>query len=245
MWFLINSFIFTIIYFNYFEFLCILKNLLGQDFPVKEHDIDNKFLTNQINIFDSFYYNYSENKLKELKINKPTKLLLKILPNEIKSLKVKTNNYRMPIVIKGLIKDFDCVKKWDMSYLKKECGKCKVMGIENGNILNQFNNIKIIKDLDFSKACEMIENGEKIYINNFHSVFWDCENMQKDLNLTKLEKLIPMGYSNCSQLFFGSKGTGTTFHCAMKSNFFFQYKRKKKMDIYRSQIFNIYERSIE
>ena len=116
----------------------------------------------------------------------------------------------------------------EYSIFKKECGKCKVMGIENANILNQFDNIKIIKDLDFSKACDMIENNEKIYINNFHSIFWDCENIQKDLNISKMEKMISMKYKNCSQLFFGPKGTGTTLHCAMKSNFFFNIKGRKK-----------------
>ena len=43
-----------------------------------------------------------------------------------------------------------------------------------------------------------------------------------------MEKMIPMKYKNCSQLFFGGKGTGTTFHCAMKSNFFFNIKGRKK-----------------
>ena len=226
MWILIFSFI--IIYFNYFEFLCILKNLLGKDFPIKEHDVDNEFLKKQSNIFDIIYYEYSEKKLNELKINQPIQSLPTMLPNKIKYLREKTNNYRKPIVIKGLIKEFDCVKKWNISYLKKECGKCKVIGIENANILNQFNNVKIIKDLDFSKACDMIENNEKIYINNFHSIFWDCENIQKDLNISKMEKMISMKYKNCSQLFFGPKGTGTTLHCAMKSNFFFNIKGRKK-----------------
>ena len=58
-----------------------------------------------------------------------------ILPNEIKNFRKNTKNYTMPIVIKGLIKDFDCVKKWNISYLQKECGNCKVMGIENASIL--------------------------------------------------------------------------------------------------------------
>ena len=40
-------------YVNYFEFLCILKNLLGKDFPIKEHDVDNAFLKKESNIFDN------------------------------------------------------------------------------------------------------------------------------------------------------------------------------------------------
>ena len=125
MWILINIFSFIIIYFNYFEFLCILKNLLGKDFPIKEHDVDNEFLKKKSNIFDIIYYEYSEKKLKELKINQPIQSLPTMIPNKIKYLREKTNNYRKPIVIKGLIKEFDCVKKWNIPYLKKNVENVK------------------------------------------------------------------------------------------------------------------------
>ena len=230
--------ILIILYLNSFFFLFLIKNLLGKDFPIKEHDELNKFHENPTNVIDDLYYSYCHSRLEAL--NKSydespknnTYVLPSIRVDQISLIQEYTNNYRTPLVIKGIIKDFPCVKKWDIEYLKKNCGQYLVKGFTKSDgkewLNNQFDNVKVIDDLRFSNACDMIKNGELIYINNFHSIFIDCEVLQKDLDLKKLEEITPLQYSGTSQLFFGPKGTGTTLHCAAYSNIFYNIKGKKK-----------------
>lgn len=227
------------IYLNSFFFLFLMKNLLGKDFPIKEHDELNKFHENPTNIIDDLYYSYCKYRLDSLnklydKLPKQenTYVFPSIRVDQISLIKEYTNNYRTPLVIKGLVKDFPCVKKWNIEYLKKNCGQYFVTGFTKSDgddlLSDQFKNVKVLEDVKFSNACDMIKNGEQIYINNFHSIFIDCEVLQKDLDLDKLNEITPIEYCDTSQLFFGPKGTGTTLHCAMKSNIFYNVKGRKK-----------------
>jgi hypothetical protein len=231
--------IFVLSYYNFYFIIFLIKNLFGKDFPIKEHDELNKFHDNHTNYVDDIYYKYCNYRLDTLnnyydKLEKQnnTTILPSINSNQIELIQKYTNNYRTPLVIKGLIKDFPCVKKWNIDYLRQNCGQYLVKGFTKTNgkeMLNdQFNNVKVLENIKFSNACDMIENGEQIYINNFHSIFIDCEILQKDLDLNKLNEITPIDYVDTSQLFFGPKGTGTTLHCAMKSNIFYNVKGKKK-----------------
>jgi hypothetical protein len=215
------------------------KNLFGKDFPIKEHDELNKFHENPTNFIDDIYYYYCNYRLNSLNINymtidpkNNTYVLPSINADQLSLISQYTNNYRTPLVIKGLIKDFPCVKKWDIEYLKKNCGQYLVKGFSKSDgsdlLSDQFSNVTVLENVKFSNACDMIKNGEQIYINNFHSIFIDCEILQKDLDLQKLNEITPIEYADTSQLFFGPKGTGTTLHCAMKSNIFYNVKGKKK-----------------
>jgi hypothetical protein len=228
-----------LLYFNVYFIIFFIKNLFGKDFPIKEHDELNKFHDNPTNFIDDIYYSYCDHKLKNLNNyydklpeKNNTYLLPSINADQTELIQQYTNNYRTPLVIKGLIKDFPCVKKWDIEYLKKYCGQYLVKGFTKSNgkdmLTDQFNDVKILENIRFSNACDMIQNGEQIYINNFHSIFIDCKVLQKDLDLTKLNEITPIEYADTSQLFFGPKGTGTTLHCAMKSNIFYNVKGQKK-----------------
>jgi len=231
--------LFLVFYFNFYFVIFFFKNLFGKDFPIKEHDELNKFHGNPTNYMDDIYYYYCNLKLENL--NKyydklPHKNNTYVLPSinidQIHLIQKYTNNYRTPLVIKGLIKDFPCVKKWDIEYLKKYCGQYLVKGfakIDGSEMISdQFNNVKVLENIGFANACDMIKKGEKIYINNFHSIFIDCKVLQKDLDLKKLNEITPIEYTDISQLFFGPKGTGTTIHCAKPSNIFYNVKGKKK-----------------
>lgn len=226
-------------YYNFFFIIFFIKNLFGKDFPIKEHDELNKFHDNPTNFIDDIYYNYCNDKLK--KINNqydklPKQINTFVLPSinadQIDLIQQYTNNYRTPLVIKGLIKDFPCVKKWNIEYLRKYCGQYLVQGFTKTDgkswLNNQFDNVKVLDKIKFANACDMIKNGEQIYINNFHSIFIDCKILQKDLDLTKLNKVTNIEYADTSHLFFGPKGTGTTIHCASLSNIFYNVKGKKK-----------------
>ena len=191
--------IFLILYFNEYFVIFFIKNILGKDFPIKEHDELNKFHDNPTNFIDDIYYNYCKRKLDNL--NKyydklPQKNNTHVLPSinadQIHLIQKYTNNYRTPLVIKGLIKDFPCVKKWDIEYLKENCGQYLVKGFTKSDgtemLTDQFNNVKVLENVKFSNACDMIKKGEQIYINNFHSIFIDCKILQKDLDLKKMDE---------------------------------------------------------
>jgi hypothetical protein len=236
---LIAIIVILLLSYNFYFLLFLMKNLLGKDFPIKEHDELNKFHENPTNVIDDIYYSYCNYRLESLNKtydNLPkqenTYVLPSIRADQISLIQEYTNNYRTPLVIKGLIKDFPCVQKWNIEYLKKNCGQYLVKGFTKSDgkewLNNQFDNVKILEDVRFSNACDMIKNGELIYINNFHSIFIDCEVLQKDLDLKQLEEITPLEYSGTSQLFFGPKGTGTTLHCAAYSNIFYNVKGKKK-----------------
>ena len=230
--------LFLIVYFNFFALIFFLKNIFGTDFPVKEHDEFNKFHHNKTNYMDDLYYYYCNYRLETHQKyydrfpQENTYVLPSINPDQISLIKQYTNNYRTPLVIKGMLKDFPCVKKWDIEYLKQNCGQYLVKGFtkSDGNswLQNQYDNIKVLDNVKFANACDMIKKGELIYINNFHSIFIDCKILQQDLDLKRLEKITPLEYGDVSQLFFGPKGTGTTLHCAAKSNIFYNIKGKKK-----------------
>lgn len=231
--------IFFVLFVDFYFIIFFLKNLFGKDFPIKEHDELNKFHDNPTNFIDDIYYSYCNRKLENLNsyydklpFKNNTYILPSINPDQINLIQEYTNNYRTPLVIKGLIKNFPCVKKWNIEYLKKYCGEYLVKGfakVDNSYFLtNQFNNIKVLENIQFSNACDMIKNGEQIYINNFHSIFIDCKVLQKDLDLKKLNDITPIEYTDTSQLFFGPRGTGTTLHCAKPSNIFYNVKGQKK-----------------
>ena len=239
--FLIIMILIFVLYFNFYFVIFLFKNLFGKDFPIKEHDELNKFHDNPTNFIDEMYYSYCNrilenlnNHYDKLPFKNNTYVLPTIQANQISLIQQYTNNYRTPLVIKGLIKDFPCVKKWNIEYLKKYCGQYLVNGFTKGEgdgsdiLTDQFNNIHILENINFSNACYMIKNCEYIYINNFHSIFIDCKVLQKDLDLKKLDEITPIEYTDISQLFFGPKGTGTTLHCAKPSNIFYNVKGKKK-----------------
>jgi hypothetical protein len=58
--------VFFILYHNIYFILFFIKNLLGKDFPIKEHDELNKFHDNPTNFVDDIYYYYCNNKLENL-----------------------------------------------------------------------------------------------------------------------------------------------------------------------------------
>jgi hypothetical protein len=128
-----------------------------------------------------------------------THVLPSINADQIHLIQQYTNNYRTPLVIKGLIKDFPCVKKWDIEYLKKYCGQYLVKGFTKSDgtemLTDQFNNVKVLENVKFSNACDMIKKGEQIYINNFHSIFIDCKILQKDLDLPPLLLMMPATFA--------------------------------------------------
>jgi len=153
-----------------------------------------------------------------------------------------SKNFTQPFIIRNLIKDFDCVKKWDLDYFEKEYGDINILAFsdtrvsysrEGGSKLkkcNNDNNLCSIKEI-----CRGIKKGEPIYINNISTLFTVNEKARNELNLDKIDKIINEYFIEkkiksqfLSQLFLGGKNTGTSLHCASNINFFFNIKGEKK-----------------
>jgi len=96
--------------------------------------------------------------------------------NELTKEKVAevSKNFTEPFIVRGLIKDFDCVKKWNLEYFDKEYGNIEVPAFSDDKIVsysrnsstklkkcNSDNNLCSIREI-----CQGIHAGEPVYINN-------------------------------------------------------------------------------
>jgi hypothetical protein len=144
--------------------------------------------------------------------------------------------------MRGLIKDFDCVKKWDLDYFEKEYGSVEVPAFSDDKIVSYSRNSsttlkKCNSDnnlCSISQICKGIRRGEPVYVNNISKLFTENEQAMSELNLEKMDVIMNDKFIQqkrktrfMSQLFFGGKNTGTSLHCASNINFFFNIKGKK------------------
>jgi hypothetical protein len=72
-----------------------------------------------------------------------------------------SNNYRRPVLIKGLMKDSTAVKKWNLDYLKETIGDFKI------NVVSYDSDLEI-KEMSFNEFTEKQQEG--LYINNNHTI---------------------------------------------------------------------------
>lgn len=154
-----------------------------------------------------------------------------------------SQGFTQPFVVRGLIKDFDCVKKWNLDYFEKEYGDIEMLSFSDNKSVsysngtstklkscNSENNLCTLKEI-----IQGIRNGEPVYVNNISKLFSISEQARKELNLDKMGNIMntqmfkyPQDNINfMSQLFFGGKNTGTNLHCASNINFFFNIKGRK------------------
>ena len=200
-------------------------------------DQSDYFLTN-------FMKNYRNNILEKMPMIDSTPLP-EININELSKEKIAeiSHNLTKPFIIRGLIKDFECVKKWDLQYFEKEYGKIDVPAFslsDQTSISYSKNNQTKIKQCNNSNFCSIeticksIKQGEPLYINNISKLFTDSDKAREELNLDKMSEILNQYFLNnpkknefLSQLFLGGKNTGTSLHCASNVNFFFNVKGTK------------------
>lgn len=154
-----------------------------------------------------------------------------------------SQNFTKPFIIRGLIKDFECVKKWDLNYFEKEYGKIEVpaFSVTEESVSYSKSNSTKIKQCNNSNFCSIeticksIKSGEPLYINNISKLFTESEQARNELNLGKMSEIMnnkflsnPKNNDFMSQLFLGGKNTGTALHCASNVNFFFNVKGVKQ-----------------
>jgi len=153
-----------------------------------------------------------------------------------------SKNFTEPFIVRGLIKNFDCVKKWNLDYFDSEYGNIEVPAFSDNKIVsysrssntklkqcNTSNNLCSIHEI-----CKGIKNGEPVYINNISTLFTESKQAESELNLIEMSKIMNQHFFKhekennfVSQLFLGGKNTGTSLHCASNVNFFFNVKGTK------------------
>lgn len=219
-----------------------LLNRNSYIFSEESQFTNNKFI-NKNNFFTNYLKLKRQKKLISLK-NVETQKVIEIDFKDLNSCNIVklSSNFTQPFVIRGLIKDFECVQKWDLDYFEKEYGDIEVLAFsennrisytDNGNIFkkcNDINNLCSIRNI-----CQGIKNGEPVYVNNISTLFTVNKEAQKELNLDKIKHIINNSFLKknknvefLSQLFLGGNNTGTTLHCSSNINFFFNIKGEKK-----------------
>lgn len=203
---------------------------------------DNTFVNDQ-----SFLTNYME-KIRQSKLNK----LPMISPEPISEIRLEdlnpdeinrvSNGFSKPFVVRGLINDFDCVKKWDLDYFEKQYGNIEMLSFSDMKsasysatkspdvkVCNKENNLCKLK-----LVIDDIRNKKPVYVNNISKLFSVSDQAKDELNLDKMGDIINTSFIKerkendfMSQLFFGGKNTGTNLHCSSNINFFFNIKGKK------------------
>ena len=198
---------------------------------------DNKFEHN-----DSFLQNYMKNTRENKLKNMPLIEAVKLPEIDINNLNSKTvaqisENFTQPFVVRGLIKNFDCVKKWNLDYFEKQYANIEMLSFSDNKSVSYSNGdaTKLKNCKGNNNLCTMkeivngIRNGEPVYVNNISALFTQSEQAHSELNLDKMSDIMNSYMLKnseeknpfMSQLFLGGKNTGTNLHCASNINFFF------------------------
>lgn len=203
---------------------------------------DNKF--EDSNTFLSRYMDSTrKNKLAKLSFVEPQPLP-EIPIDELNTENVYkvSQGFTQPFVVRGLIKDFECVKKWNLNYFENEYGDIDMLSFSDKNVSykqNKGSNLKVCNDKNnlctLKEIIEGIRNGEPVYVNNISKLFTVSEKAKSELDLDKMGEIMNNkmfknpreSNSFVSQLFLGGKNTGTNLHCASNINFFFNIYGKK------------------
>jgi hypothetical protein len=203
---------------------------------------DNKIVQTDYFLTTFMNNNRNDRLMRMPKIN--SQAIVEININELTKEKVAevSKNFTEPFIVRGLIKNFDCVKKWNLDYFDYEYGDIEVPAFSDDKIVSysRNGNTKLKKCNDDNNLCSIheicqgIKNGEPVYINNISKLFSESKQAENELNLNKMSEIMNQYFlkqekenSFMSQLFLGGKNTGTSLHCASNVNFFFNVKGTK------------------
>ena len=120
-----------------------------------------------------------------------------------------------PVVIKGF--PFTAHEKWSLDWFIKHCGDSEVIFTDMDTGHNYVGSMSELKDTEKS-----------LYVHNSEQLLLQNPQLLEDLNLASIESLFKWRFI-CAQVFLGSSTqTGTSFHCARVTNFFYMVKGRKR-----------------
>jgi len=142
-----------------------------------------------------------------------------------------------PVVLRGLIKDSEAVSNWSAEYFSEKYGDISVLTLRKpedmqGTAYTSFNRALDFKNLVLRDSIESMCNGkETLYINNITQIFYNNPELVDQLDLDNIQRVSP-GVDSKNWLkinmFMGGPGTGSSLHCAVGGNFFFNVHGRKK-----------------
>jgi len=144
-----------------------------------------------------------------------------------------TKNKTQPLVIRGLVNGTKAVKLWNSDYFVKNYGDAKILSINKPkgfNAYTSFNQSILSGIMTIGQTIGLMKtNGH--YINNVTQIFQEFPELVDDLDLDKIKKIDDAIDSKNwlkINMFMGPKDTGSSLHCAVGGNFFFNIHGKKK-----------------
>jgi len=185
--------------------------------------------------------NYEEKYYKDLK-KAPSKnsspLILKAESiDNPKIFKYLTKNKTQPLVIRGLIKDSAAVRNWSADYFLQNYGDTKLLTLrkpehKKNGAYTSFTEALDFQDLTLRDSIKaMCDGSEMLYINNITQIFADHPKLVEELELDRIKPvdsgINPKNWLKIN-LFMGGPGTGSSLHCAVGGNFFFNIHGKKR-----------------
>lgn len=234
--FLVLLILILIFYVYYKQIISIANSHFGTNLTTKESDSTNKSTKNFISGLydDQVDYDYQ---------NSPFQSYLE--PESVPEIDISeltmdkfiymTNNFTTPLVVRGFLKETPAVKQWNLDFFANNYGDTKLPVIENADInkhkdyISSYNTEKYnyITMRDFVNS---VKNGEKMYINNVSRIFGYHPELLNYLELEKIKEYTGEDIKDevhITNLFFGGKGTGTSLHCSITGNFFYNIKGNK------------------
>ena len=153
--------------------------------------------------------------------------------------KIVSNFGKTPVVLKGLLKESNAVKKWSAEYFKTTDVKDTIVPVlirskefENRNAYTSFTQKLEFEEMSVQEAVEKMEQEPlSPYINNITKIFLENEYLTQDLELHKLEQVSEQINDNTwlkINMFMGGRETRSSLHCAAGGNFFCNIVGKKK-----------------
>lgn len=144
-----------------------------------------------------------------------------------------------PFVVRGIARDWECVKKWSPQYFADKYGDDRVNLINDHiatdeSVEEEYSLREIIESFDSSnpKYCRflpILDNHPELY-EDFDTK-WLADRMHKGGKVTLWGKKGD-GAKLRSHLFIGREGMKTEVHCALTNNFFINVHGRKKWYIF-------------
>lgn len=131
----------------------------------------------------------------------------------------------MPVVLRGLARDWPCVKKWSPGYLKKKYGHEPLSVMDNINDGGVFN----VEELTIGQFMDMVESGDTRKHLRFGNILHRFPELVDDFDADTMSRYMnKIRVGRNFGAFIGAKGTQTRLHSAPPDNLFVQVYGKKR-----------------
>ena len=132
-----------------------------------------------------------------------------------------------PVVLEGKAKDWKCIEKWSMHWLRENYGHDEVSIFDPLNPLSsevQYG----IEITNLAAVLDAIEQGDRSKYSRFNRLLYDHPELVRDFDWEWLHGIRSNWSSGKTyQVFIGGEGTRTSLHCAGEGNLFTQVNGKK------------------